>query len=107
MPKKTVKRRNAPKRMAKSKMTASELRGAGILKDVEKFLKKNKAVSKGADIASILGVKDAKRVSKAAKSRGFGFSPAGAGLRLPGGSLMLPGARAPTRRRRRVNKKKY
>ena len=117
MPKKaaTTKRRKAPTpggrrggvtpSMARSKApTAMEMEGAGIIRDIAKYVKKHKLVSKGARIADILGVPHASKVARAAKFAGVGK---GAGLKLPGQGLTLPGgANSRKPRKRRAVKKK-
>jgi len=100
----TTKRRK-PRAMARSKApTAMEMEGAGIIRDIAKYVKKHKLVSKGARIADILGVPHASKVARAAKFAGVGK---GAGLKPPGQGLTLPGgANSRKPRKRRAAKKK-
>jgi len=82
---------------------ATQLEGQGLFGDIAKFLKKHKVISRGADIAGILGVPHAGTVGKAARTAGYGKQKnmGGGALVLPGGALFLPAqtaARRPARR---------
>mgnify|MGYP003627704693 CR=1 FL=1 len=86
---KTTKRRVPRSRAA----TRSEMKGEGIMdivKGINKFLKKNKVISKAAGVAQIVGVPHAGKVGKIAGVAGYGR---GGALRMGGGALRPGGAR--------------
>lgn len=104
--KKATKRRKAPakKRVPKPQATMVVMQGDGLLGDINKFLKKHKVISRGASVASLLGVPHADKVAKGAKFLGYGKT--GSGLKVPGSGLNAPGQHR-TRNRRTLLKKKY
>ena len=106
----TSKRTVTPHRKGHNMRNATQLEGQGLFGDIAKFLKKHNVISRGADIAGILGVPHAGAVGKAARTAGYGKEKnmGGGALVLPGGALFLPAQTAARRPARRapVRKKK-